>query len=159
MSKVAKYSPRGIVVKAATAEITNCGFGVSRNMLISSFNRCDSAKASRRRVKGRERRDGEIGEHVITIRDERTHFTSKGTESALNDRSNRSNQDIVHAGPRTPVQHEPRLGGAKSIYGDWKLPASTWPSLMRADPEIVHEILFAFWGPALPVLRFHMLAL
>jgi hypothetical protein len=66
--KVAKYSPRRIVVKAATAEITNCGFGVSRNMLISSFNRSDSARALRRRVKGRERRDGKIGEHVITIR-------------------------------------------------------------------------------------------
>jgi hypothetical protein len=63
----------------------------------------------------------------------------------LNDRSNRSNRTLFTPGPRTPVQHEPRLG-AKSIYGDWKLPASTWPSLMRADPEIVHEILFAFWG-------------
>lgn len=56
MSKVAKYSPRGIVVKAATAEITNCGFGVSRNMLISSFNRNDSAKSVTAKSEGKRKK-------------------------------------------------------------------------------------------------------
>ena len=43
-------------MKAATAEITNCGFGVSRNMLISSFNRSDSAKSVTAKSEGKRKK-------------------------------------------------------------------------------------------------------
>lgn len=68
--------------------------------------------------------------------------------------------DIVHAGPSSPVQHEPRPG-ATSITATGNCQQSTWPSLMRSDPEIVHEILFAFWGArfAYPPFPYLMLAL
>lgn len=66
MLKVAKYSPRRIVVKAATAEITNCGFGVSRNMLISSFNCSDSAKSVTAKSEGkRKKRRKRLGSTLL----------------------------------------------------------------------------------------------
>lgn len=55
-----------MVVKASAAEITSRDFGRSRNLLISSWNSSDSARASLRRVK-EGKRGGKIGEGV-TIR-------------------------------------------------------------------------------------------
>jgi len=110
-------------------------------MLISSFNRCDSAKASRRRVKGRERRDGEIGEHVITIRRTNTFHRSKGRESALNDRSNRTRHCSRRAQQSSATRAAPR---SDINYGDWKLPAKhmAFPDALRPRNRTCDPVRF-----------------